>query len=131
MWKFKKDEKLTSASAMYSHGFLFLGYKEHAFYWEFMKIYLRVFLLAFYELISDDNIVIKHMLMGTILAVYCVVFYRVKPYDHNLEVFSYSLNLFDFMTNVILFINIYLRHLTYTIELKPDKGLWVYLLNAS
>ena len=42
MLKFKRENKLDTPSAIYQQGFLFLGYNKNAYYWEFVKIYLRV-----------------------------------------------------------------------------------------
>ena len=53
MWRLKSKNELKSASACYQQGFLFIGYKKNAFYWEFSKIFLRVFLLFFSELITE------------------------------------------------------------------------------
>ena len=69
----KSKYKLKSEIACYQQGFLFIGYKENACYWDFSKIFLRVFLLFFSELITEQ-IIAKHLLLGFTLALYCIAF---------------------------------------------------------
>jgi hypothetical protein len=64
---------------------MFLGYKEkEAYWWEFVKMYLRITILVIYDLFVEQ-VRIKEILAGTILVYYCCWIFRKKPYRSDEE----------------------------------------------
>ena len=83
-------------------GYLFKGYKEEAFYWEFIKIFLRFILRMIFDLmVKQKNI--KQIFTATILILYCVVIAKVKPYSKKFDFF----NRYDLGVNLVLFCTVY------------------------
>ena len=54
MKQHKKKKKLKKPQGIISCGYMFNGYKTKAYFWEFVKIYLRVLMLLAYELITKE-----------------------------------------------------------------------------
>lgn len=60
-----------------------------------------------YTFIPNEYYIRKHVLMITVLAMYCFLLHKIKPYNIELK----FLNDYDLLTNGVLFLNIYLSHL--------------------
>ena len=108
-----------------------MGYTKRACTWEFSKIYLRVIILAISELIDEEKIIIKHILIASILIVYCYSFYFVQPYDVK-EFKKSEMNNLDLLANLGLLITIYQSHLAFTIRDEyVYSGGWYWLRKGS
>ena len=103
-------------------GFVYLGYNESDYFWEFSKIFLRIGMQLNYELITEQ-LLLKEVFIGTMLLFYCYWVKKRKPYKKNYGIFNY----YDLFINLTLFLNVYQSHLvnTYT-ENKDskDKAKW-------
>ena len=49
-----KCNKLDECEGIISCGYMFKGYERRAYFWEFVKIYLRVTMLLAYEIIIKE-----------------------------------------------------------------------------
>jgi hypothetical protein len=64
---------------MRTYGFFYIGYKHNLYYWEFIKVYLRiviVWIVNYYE----SDVSIKGSLILCVLMIYLIVVRHYKPY---------------------------------------------------
>jgi hypothetical protein len=79
----EQEEKVKLGQIMF--GFLSMGYSPHYYWWEFTKIFLRLIILALYDLFVKQTRV-KEILAGTVIFLYCGAVFRKKPYQNALRV---------------------------------------------
>jgi len=60
-------------------GYLLIGYKASAYYWEFIILTLR-FILTFISVTYRENLELRNMINLTFLIIYCLLVLEVKPY---------------------------------------------------
>lgn len=71
--------KLETSGAKYKYGFLYSEYQSNAYLWEFVKIFIRIFIimiLQFYE----DEIAIKGSLIFLLLVIYGILSKIYSPF---------------------------------------------------
>jgi hypothetical protein len=102
MWKYRKNIKDQEAKSYLIFGFVLIGYKTTIPFWEIMKIMLRILTLIFYELIVNQ-LLISQFLTGTVLLIYILVLWKIKPFKKELNEYNYI----DCFNHLVLLICIY------------------------
>ena len=102
-------------------GFVYLGYKQSDYFWEFSKIFLRIGMQLNYELITEQ-LLLKEVFIGTMLLFYCYWVKKRAPYTEKHGIFNY----YDLFINLTLFLNVYQSHLvnTYDGDKKNNEANW-------
>ena len=132
------------------YGYMFLGYRVETYWWEFIKMYLRIGILGIYDLFVEQ-VRIKEIIAGTILVAYCCWIFRTKPYDtkknqekkrqKKLSSFQMMMkkvkeakekvvhvagaeifNTWDFLINLTLFFNVYVSLIVGMNNSNDDKS---------
>ena len=121
----KNRKGLAADSTRLLFGFVYLGYKESDYFWEFSKIFLRIGMQLNYELITEQ-LLLKEVFIGTMLLFYCYWVKKRKPYKEKHDIFNY----YDLFINLTLFLNVYQSHLvnTYDDDKKNNQKNWKLLL---
>ena len=104
---YARSGRLETEECYIQFGFIFREYEPKVFYWEFVKMYMRVILLTI-SIFYEQNIALNEFLFQTILFVYTCVMIQKMPYNQRL--FN-KLNYIDLWTNVTLMITIFCSHL--------------------
>jgi hypothetical protein len=98
--------KLNDSENRYRLGFFYNEYEQHAYFWEFVKIFEKEFIiiaLTYYE----EDIVVKGLLIFFMIFIYGELSYKVNPFK------SKMLNDLDFFSTTVCEVSICLAILMY------------------
>jgi len=93
------------SSFKYQMGYLYLGYKESKYYWEFIRIFQRILIMSTFLIFFDFNSQ-KGCIVALILLVYAAMAQKVNPYENievnRIELYSNLVQIFTFLSGAIL-----------------------------
>ena len=93
------------SSFKYQMGYLYLGYKESKYYWEFIRIFQRILIMSTFLIFFDFNSQ-KGCIVALILLVYAAMAQKVNPYENievnRIELYSNTVQILTFLSGAIL-----------------------------
>lgn len=79
---FKNRRNLLNEEIKLKYGFLFLGYSQHSFYWEFIIMYRKVFMAFVSVFLASVSTTLQGLLAFFVLMISLLLQIARQPYNH-------------------------------------------------
>ncbi|KAL4468669.1 hypothetical protein ABPG74_005172 [Tetrahymena malaccensis] len=104
----KKSKNLDFSSTIFRYGYFFIEYKKSKYYWEFVRIYLKVLIVIFFTL-NNGNQQLSYMIIVIFKVIYIAFLNNSDPFLNKKMIKVEQLSFFNLIALIILQIiqNIY------------------------
>ncbi|KAL4450758.1 hypothetical protein ABPG74_011600 [Tetrahymena malaccensis] len=92
--------KLNFITTQYKYGFLYMEYRDNCYYWEFVRLYVKLIIFLTINMFkSQPNV--SYIFVASYLIIYAYYILKLNPFQNNF------LNTLDFKTVVVLLVCIF------------------------
>ncbi|EAS06492.2 transmembrane protein, putative (macronuclear) [Tetrahymena thermophila SB210] len=77
---FQNRKKLSFCINKYKYGYFYLDYKDGFYFWEFIRIYMKTFIVLFYTLYKEQDIYYCYQIVSLFICLYAILNHVFRPY---------------------------------------------------
>ena len=118
----KNKRKLDEVGERLKYGFLYNGYKERFYYWEFIIILRKLFIILFFVFISRVSIPIQALCTFIVILLSFLLQLKFEPYS------IYQLNILELLSILVSAVTIYSGIFFLTKDLSENAKLIIFVL---
>ncbi|KAL4473128.1 hypothetical protein ABPG72_007358 [Tetrahymena utriculariae] len=77
---YQNRKKLTFCINKYKYGYFYLDFKDGFYFWEFIRIYMKTFIVLFYTLYKEQDIYYCYQIISLFICLYAILNHVFRPY---------------------------------------------------